>query len=115
MLPIEKSLLWLLSFPFIELVPPISIFEHLQLADLFSFPEELGGKDEVIQPLILAENNILIASFPLFQPLVHIYNMIAAFHNGVHVVGIDNRSDIVFFGQLSDQLIYQQGSLGIEP
>ena len=41
-------------------------------------------------------------------------DIVAYFHNGVHIVGVDNGSDIVVLGDIADQFINDEGRFGVK-
>ena len=53
-------------------------------------------------------------SLPFLQAMVEVDDLVADGAYGVHVVGIHDSRDIVFFSQPVDQLIDDHGCLGIE-
>lgn len=80
----------------------------LQHAHVFGILQEVGGEYEVVQALILAENDLLITAFPFLFPLVHVKDVMANLHHTVHVVGIDHRGHVVFYGDVADEFVDDQ-------
>jgi hypothetical protein len=81
---------------------------------VFSSLEELGGENEIVQLLVAAEDNVLIGAFPLLIALVEIHDMVADLHNAVHIMGDHYSSTVVFLGQFPDQLVNEEGGLGVQ-
>lgn len=58
--------------------------------------------------------NILFRSFPCFHSFVDKENLFANFHYRIHIVGVDNSSNIKLHRDFMNQLIDDQGSFRIE-
>lgn len=77
--------------------------------------QELWSKYEIIQSLVFTEDDFLVRAFPFLIALVHVEDIIADFHDTVHVMGIDHSSDIIFDRNLFNEFVDDEGGLRIEP
>ena len=81
------------------------------LAELLA---EIGGKDKVVEPLVVGGEDFLIAALPRLVALIDEEDVLANADDGVHVVGIDDGGDIVLVGDVGDELVDDERCLGIE-
>ena len=80
----------------------------------FHFPEQVGSENKVVQLFVGGTHDIVFTALPLLASFVDEEDMLTDAHDGVHVVGIHDSRDVVFFSQLVDQLIDDHGCLGVE-
>ena len=76
--------------------------------------EKVGCKYKIVQRLALGGKNILFGTDPLLMALVQENNILPNTHYRVHVVRIDDSGHVVFFGNVADQFIYQQGGFRVQ-
>lgn len=78
------------------------------------FLEEVAGEDEVVQSLVLGLIYGVFRALPFHLALFEEDDMVANLEDGVHVVRVDDGADIVFGGDLVDELVYDERRLGVE-
>ena len=84
----------------------------------FHLPGALGhrrSEHEIVQLAVIGMQNIVLGAFPPFLPLMDKNNVFADLHHRVHVVRVDDRRDVVFLGDLLDQVVDQHRRHRIEP
>ncbi len=72
------------------------------------------GEDEIVQLAVVRVQDVLLGAFPPFAALVDVDDLLPDLHDGVHVVGVDDRGDVVLLGNLVDQVVDDDRSLRIE-
>ena len=77
----------------------------LEHAHVLGVLEELGGEDEFVEPLVLAEDDLPVAALPFLVALVHVEDSVADLHHAVHVVRVHDRGDVEIRGDLADELV----------
>ena len=98
----SDSLLDLLARAAVTVCPDFS-FETSVTQRLFPETlEEWRGKYERLQVFIGAFQYLLIVSVPLKSSFVKEADIFADFHYRVHIVCIDNRGNVIFFGDITD-------------
>jgi hypothetical protein len=86
-----ESLQHIIHIPFIGYLS--FFFQHTHV---FGVSQKLRRENKIIEPLVFAEDDLLIISFPFFFALVHVNDIISYFHHTVHVVGVNHSGDVVF-------------------
>ena len=87
------------------------LLEHFYF---FYFPEQVGRKDEIVQRLVIRGDYLLFCPLPFLHAFLNKDDIITNIHHGVHVVGIADGRDVVFFGNAVEQVIYDKRCLGVE-
>lgn len=67
--------------------------------------EKVGGKDEIIQAFVGRGKDVIFTAFPFFMPFVDIDDFLSDAHYGIHIVGIDEGSHVVFSGDILYQFV----------
>ena len=80
----------------------------------FDFLEEVGGKNKVVERLIVGRKYKVFITGPFAVPFIDEYDIFADAEHRVHIVGIDDGSDIVFVRDIAEQFVYEYGCLGVE-
>ena len=62
----------------------------------FYFLKQFAGKNEMVKILIIGFEDIKSRTLPFFDAVFHKDYVISYFHDGVHVVGVDYRANIIF-------------------
>ena len=71
----------------------------------FHLLQQVAGEDEVGEQLVSGGHDVLAFPAPFQVALVYEYYRLANTHYGVHVVGVDNRGDVVFVGDAMQQFV----------
>lgn len=86
----------------------------LLLEELFDLFEELRGKHEIVERLVGASVNCVVVSFPVAVSFIDKHDIFSDSEHGVHVVGVDDGGDVIFMGDVAQQVIDQNRRLRVE-
>lgn len=76
--------------------------------------QERTGEDKILQDLIVTVEDLMLVAPPRNLPFVQQDDIVTDAHDRIHVVGIDDGRDIVFNGDIADELVDHDRSLGVE-
>ena len=77
------------------------------------FSEEVACKDEGVELLVGAAHDIFFCTLPLLVSLVDVDDVFADAHNGIHVVGVDDGSHLVFGSDVMNEVVYDKAGFGV--
>ena len=67
------------------------------------FLEQFAGKHEIVQCFVVAIHDLVSGSLPLFLAVFEEQHIVADLHDGVHVMAVDDRTNI----ELACDIVYQ--------
>ena len=69
-----------------------------------------SGENKLVQVFVVAFEDLLTVPLPGFAALVQKNDMIRAFQDRVHIVGIHHGGDVEFLGQVPNQVVNSKGA-----
>ena len=76
--------------------------------------KEGGSKNKILEDHIIAFDDLSFFAPPGNFACMEEDDVVSDFHDGVHIVGIDDRDDIIINRNTADKLINDEGSFGVE-
>ena len=81
---------------------------------LANVAEQVGSIYEVVQVVIVHIIDLVLGANPAHMALVNKDDVLADAHHRVHVVGVDDGGDAKLVGNVAQEFVDHDGSLGVE-
>ena len=76
--------------------------------------EQVGGIDEIIQIIVIHVIDLIFITNPSHMALIDEHDILANAHHRVHVVGINDGGDAKLVGDVTQQFVNHNRSLGVK-
>ena len=77
---------------------PCLTIVRLFVLNLFHFAEQVGGKNKIIEFLVVRIHHVIFCALPFFMSFINEDNILTNSHHRVHIVRVDDGCNAVFFG-----------------
>ena len=93
----------------------VLLLSTLPLRLLSTLRNRSEAKIKVVQCFVLGSNNLFAVTLPFFYAFFDEDDVFTDIHDGVHVMRVDDSRHFVFSGDIVDQIVDDQRSLGVQP
>ena len=81
---------------------------------LFNFLIQVGSKDKAFQILVSSVINLCVVALPTLVSLTDENDILTDLHHRVHIMSVDNCSDVILMCDFKNQMVDKQRCLRIQ-